>query len=291
MIQGSYTAIITPFNEDGTLDYAALTKLLHMQVEHGIDGIVAVGTTGESPTVSHKENIDIVKHVIETVGSRVSVIAGTGSNSTAEAINMTKQAADIGAHYSLQVCPYYNKPNQEGFYKHFSRIADFCPIPIIIYNVPGRTGSSISNNTILRLARHERIVAVKEASGDLIKVSDLISRKPSDFSVLSGNDDSAFMLCALGGQGVISVASNVAPKRVATMIHEILNDDLAQARKLHHQLSPLFSVLFCDANPIPVKYALAEMKFCKEFYRLPLSELAEDKKHQVKAVLASLSLV
>ncbi len=291
MISGTYTAIVTPFNEDGSLDYNTLTALVHDQIEQGIDGIVAVGTTGESPTVTHKENIDIVKQVVDAARGQISVIAGTGSNSTAEAVEMTKHAADIGASYSLQVCPYYNKPNQEGLYRHFVTIADSCTLPIILYNVPGRTGGSIDNETILRLADHDNIVAVKEASGDLIKISDLIMRRPEGFSVLSGNDDSAFMLCALGGNGVISVASNVVPKLMSQMINAILHGHLEKARTLHHRLFPLFSILFCDSNPIPVKYALAEMNCCKESYRLPLSELSKEKKQAVKAVLTSLSLV
>ncbi len=291
MLEGSYTAIVTPFKTSGEIDFSALEALTEYQVENGIDGIVAVGTTGESPTVSHEENVDIVKKVVSFSGSRTKVIAGTGSNSTAEAIFMTEQIADTGASHSLQVSPYYNKPNQEGLYRHFSSIADACSIPIILYNVPGRTGSSIDNDTILRLAKHENIVAVKEASGDLIKVSDLIQRKPPGFSVISGNDDSAFMLCALGGQGVISVASNVAPALVISMIRDILENNIEKSRILHHKLSPLFSVLFCDANPIPVKYALSIMNLCEEKYRLPLCELSNEKKQLVASVLRSLDLV
>jgi 4-hydroxy-tetrahydrodipicolinate synthase len=213
MFQGTYTALITPFRDDGAVDEPALRRLVNAQIEAGIDGIVPMGTTGESPTVTHTENVRVVEIVVDEANGRVPVIAGTGSNSTSEAVDMTTQAKRIGATASLQVAPYYNKPSQEGFYRHFTTIADEVDLPMIVYNIPGRTGKNIETATLKRVATHSNIVAVKEASGSIPQMMEVLEALPEDFDVLSGDDNLAFPLTALGGRGVVSVVSNLIPGR------------------------------------------------------------------------------
>lgn len=290
---GVYTALITPFNKDGSIDYGALKDLVEFQIQEGITGLVPVGTTGESPTVSHEENLKIIEEVVKQAAGRVPVIAGTGSNCTQEAIDMTKKAKDLGADASLQVAPYYNKPNQEGFYQHFSTIADNCQLPIVVYNIPGRTGKNIETQTILKLAKHPQIVAVKEASGDINQIMDIIANAPKDFTILSGDDNITYPFIALGGHGVISVASNLIPGTMARFVAAALKGDTETARKEHYRLLPLFKTMFIDTNPIPVKYAMTLLKNLKieETYRLPLCPMSKEKKQTLKNTLKELKII
>ncbi len=291
MYKGVYTALITPFNRDGSVDREALKDLVEFQISEGISGLVPVGTTGESPTVSHDENVDIVRIVVEQAKKRVPVIAGTGSNCTDEAVGMTRRARDIGADATLQVAPYYNKPSSEGFYRHFTAIADQGGLPVIVYNIPGRTGKNIDNDTMLRLAAHPGIAAVKEASGDLAQVMDLYRRKPESFDILSGDDNLGLPIIALGGTGIISVASNIIPGQMEKLVKLASDGDFARARELHYRLLPLFKTLFIETNPIPVKYGVSLLGKCREIYRLPMWPMEEEKKRQMKKVLEDLGLI
>ena len=285
MFQGVFTALITPFADDESVDEGAIRALVDMQIERGISGLVPVGTTGESPTVTHDENIRIVEIVAKQAAGRVPVIAGTGSNSTQEAVDMTRRARDIGATATLQVAPYYNKPNAEGFYRHFVRVAEEGGLPVVVYNIPGRTAKNIDNVTMLRLADHPRIVAVKEASGDLAQVMDLIRRKPKDFAVLSGDDNLAFPITLLGGVGVVSVASNLIPDLMGAMMRAALDGRQKDALELHYRLLPLFQALFMDTNPIPIKYAMHRAGYCRDVYRLPMVPLSPEMREKLHAVL------
>lgn len=291
MFEGVYTALVTPFAADGSIDTDALRALVSSQIAAGISGLVPMGTTGESPTVTHAENIEVIRLVVEEAAGRVPVIAGTGSNSTQEAVDMTKLAKEIGADASLQVTPYYNKPSQEGLYRHFTTIADSVDLPVVVYNIQGRTGRNIENDTMLRLAAHANIVAVKEASGDIAQVMNLVEAKPEDFVVLSGDDNLALPITLLGGKGVISVASNIVPARISDMIADAVAGRLAEARRKHYELLPLFRALFFDTNPIPIKYALSVTGTIEERYRLPLCGTSEEVKTKIRAVLSDLSLV
>ncbi|TVR69663.1 MAG: 4-hydroxy-tetrahydrodipicolinate synthase [Spirochaetaceae bacterium] len=291
MFRGVYTALITPFTTDGKLDEGALRRIVNAQIDAGIAGLVPVGTTGESPTVTHEENVRVVGIVIDEARGRVPVIAGTGSNSTAEAIDMTSQAKELGAAASLQVAPYYNKPSQEGFYQHFTTIAEEVDLPMVVYNIPGRTGKNIETATVRRLAEHRNIVAVKEASGSIPQMMDVLAAMPDDFDVLSGDDNLAFSLTALGGRGVISVASNLVPARVVKMIDQALRGDIEHARKDHFELLPLFKALFIDTNPIPIKYMMHRAGFCTERYRLPMVPLSAGDRDTIDALLGSYGII
>jgi len=291
MYKGVYTALITPFNKDGSIDSGALKDLVEYQISEGISGLVPVGTTGESPTVTHEENVKVVQIVVEQAKKRVPVIAGTGSNCTEEAINMTKRAKEIGADATLQVAPYYNKPSSEGYYRHFTAVADACGLPVIVYNIASRTGKNIDNETMLRLAAHPKIVAVKEASGDLAQVMDLVRRKPAAFDVLSGDDNLGLPIIALGGTGIISVASNAIPRRMETLVKLCLEDRYEEARKLHYELLPFFKTLFIETNPIPVKYAMTLLGKCLEIYRLPMYPMDDAKREAMKKVMKELKLI
>lgn len=271
MLEGAFTALVTPFDEKGSIDEAGLRRLVDLQIDGGIAGLVPVGTTGESPTVTHEENIRVVEVVVDQAAGRVPVIAGTGSNSTSEAIEMTRRAAAIGATATLQVCPYYNKPNQEGLYRHFAAICDAVDLPIVVYNIPGRTATTIENDTILRLIAGHNVAAVKEATGSLAQVMDLIERRPPGLSVLSGDDNLTFPICALGGNGVVSVASNLIPGHMQRLVTLLRDGKTAEARELHYSLLPFFRSLFADTNPIPIKYALSLKGLAKATYRLPLT--------------------
>ena len=286
--QGTYTAMVTPFNANGSVDYGKLRDLVEEQVAAGVEGLVPVGTSGESPTLSMEEHSRVVEFVAETANRRVQIVAGTGANSTAEALRLTREALEMGVDASLQVCPYYNKPNQEGLYRHFSTIADL-GLPIILYNVPSRTGRDISLETVVRLSKHPNVAAVKEASGSVARVSATVDA--CDLAVLSGDDMLAFPMIAVGAQGVISVASNVAPALVSKMINAALAGDMANAATLHKRLYRLFRDLFIDTNPIPVKCALALMGRIEEVYRLPLCETSDACRAQIRATLAELKLV
>ncbi len=285
MFRGVYTALVTPFNEDGSLDEPALRRLVDAQIEGGVAGLVPMGTTGESPTVDHDEHTDVIRIVIEQARGRVPVIAGTGSNSTSEAIDLTRRAAKAGAAASLQVSPYYNRPSQEGLYRHFTKVADQGGLPVIVYNIPGRTGVTVENDTMMRLAGHPNIVGLKEATGNMPLVLDFMRRKPADFDVLSGDDNMTFPLICLGAAGIISVASNLVPAPIVDLVAAALSGDIEKARRLHNRLYPLFRALFIETNPVPVKAAMAVKGLCKATYRLPLCPLTAAHQQELEAVL------
>jgi len=284
-LEGVFTALITPFNKDESIDEEALRELVEFQIKAGIAGLVPMGTTGESPTLSHGEHIRVIEIVIDQAQGRVPIIAGTGSNSTQEAVELTVQAMECGADASLQVAPYYNKPSQEGFYHHFTKVADAVDIPIIVYNIPGRSGKNIENETMLRLAEHANIIGVKEASGSIPQIMDLVMKKPKDFSVVSGDDNLAFPIVAVGGKGVISVASNIIPGRMVKFIETGLSNHLDEFRTMHYELLPFFKGVFFDTNPIPIKYAMFKKKMIKEVYRLPMCPMSDDNKKKMDTVL------
>jgi 4-hydroxy-tetrahydrodipicolinate synthase len=288
MFEGAYTAIVTPFNRDGSVDFGKLRELIEMQVKNGIDGIVPVGTTGESPTLDYEEHEKVVEISVEAARKRIKVIAGTGANSTREALELTRHAIGAGADGTLQVTPYYNKPNQVGLIRHFSAVADL-GLPTILYNIPGRTGREIELNTVVELSKHPKIVAVKEAGGSVDRVSSIVTR--CKMAVLSGDDSLTLPMMAVGAVGVISVVSNVAPKPVADMVHAALKGNFVEARRLHQQYYRLFTDLFIDTNPIPVKAAMAMMGLIEETYRLPLCEMAEPLKAKLRDVLEQLALL
>ncbi len=285
MFQGVYTALVTPFNADGSIDEGALRNLVDAQVAAGIQGLVPMGTTGESPTVTHEENVRVIEVVADQAAGRLAVIAGTGSNSTAEAVRMTGMAQKVGATATLQVTPYYNKPTQEGLYRHFTTVADSTDLPVMVYNIQGRTACNVENETMLRLAAHPKIVAVKEASGNMAQVMELVSARPSGFGVLSGDDNLTLPIMALGGEGVVSVAANIAPRLMRELVTAANEGRIDDARTLHYRLLPLFKAVFIQTNPIPIKYALSVRNIISESYRLPLCPLDERDKRKIDAVL------
>jgi 4-hydroxy-tetrahydrodipicolinate synthase len=275
MITGSLVAIITPMHEDGRLDLGAFRKLIDWHVAEGTDGIVVVGTTGESPTVNFDEHKELIRLAVEHSRGRIPIIAGTGGNSTAEAVELTESAKHAGATACLSVVPYYNKPTQEGLYRHFRKIAETVDLPMILYNVPGRTVADLHNDTVLRLAQVPGIIGIKDATANIERGTDLLKRLPRSFAVYSGEDSTALALILLGGHGVISVTANVAPKPMRQMCAAALVGDLKKARELNLRLLALHQRLFVEANPIPVKWALAEMGMIEYGLRLPLSPLSE----------------
>ena len=291
MFSGVYTALITPFNSDGTIDFESYRALINNQIKEGISGLLPVGTTGESPTLTHKENLQVVEEAIKIANGKTPVIAGTGSNSTTEAVDMTKIAKSMGADASLQVAPYYNKPTQEGLYRHFMTIADKCDLPIMIYNIKGRSGVNIETETLMRLASHEMVVGVKEASGDISQMMDVIQNRPENFSVMVGDDNIAFPFTALGGDGVISVVSNIIPGKMEKMIALTKQGDIESARKLHYEILPLCKGMFIETSPIPVKSAMSMLGLCNEVYRLPLCEPLEATKNELKVILGKSGLL
>ena len=285
MLKGSLVALITPMNQDGSINYEQLRDLIDWHIENGTDGIVAVGTTGESATLPVEEHLAVIEATVKHVNKRVPVIAGTGANNTVEAIALSKAAEQVGADYTLSVVPYYNKPSQEGIYQHFKAIAEATSIPMVIYNVPGRTVVSMSNDTILRLAKIPNIVGVKEASGNIGNNIELINSVPEGFAVLSGDDPTGlpFMLC--GGHGVVTVAANVAPKLFADMCRAALEGDIATARRLNEQLIPIYNTMFCEPSPAAPKWGLSLLGKCEPHVRLPLVALTEAGQAKVRAAL------
>lgn len=275
MYQGSIVALVTPMVEDGSVDEPGLQRLIDWHVEQGTDGIVAVGTTGESATLDEKEHCDVIRQVVEFTDGRIPVIAGTGANSTTEAIQLTRCAGAVGADACLLVTPYYNKPTQEGLYLHYKAIAEAVEIPQILYNVPGRTACDMLPETIGRLARLENIVGVKEATGDLARVTQIRELCGDEFTILSGDDATGRELVLLGGQGAISVTANVAPAAMHKMMAAALAGDRETATRIDHELAGLHQALFLEANPIPVKWALAEMGRIQSGIRLPMTWLSE----------------
>ena len=293
MFTGCYTALVTPFTQAGAVDEPRLQKLVETQIRAGVTGLVPCGTTGESPTLDHHEHDRVIELVVQFVGKRCPVIAGTGSNSTAEAIALTQHAKAVGADASLQVAPYYNKPTQAGLYAHFRAIAEAVDIPQILYNVPGRCGTDIANETTARLRRDlpRQIVGLKEATGNVDRVSQLRQLVDKDFSILSGDDSLTLPMLAVGASGVISVASNVVPAEMTELVRVALRGDFARAGQIHAKLFPLFKDLFIESNPIPVKAALALLEQIVGTYRLPLVPLSPANQAQLRKTLVDLGLV
>ena len=285
MFTGTYTAIVTPF-KDGQLDEAALERLVNAQVKGGVDGIVPMGTTGESPTVTYDEHVRVIELTVKYVAGRVKVLAGTGSNSTTEAIFLTKAAESLGADGSLQVAPYYNRPTQEGLFQHFKAIANETKLPIVLYSIPGRCGVEIGVDTVKRLAAAcKNIVGIKEAGGTCDRVSQLRAALGSKFVILSGDDSLTLPFMSVGAQGVISVASNFIPREVAAMVNAFCAGDVKKAAQWHAKLYPVFKDLFIETNPVPVKAALAMRGDLEEEYRLPLVQLSPASRAKLKATL------
>ncbi len=281
-LQGSLVAIVTPMEEDGGLDLDAFRRLIDWHIAHGTDGIVVVGTTGESPTVDFDEHRVLIKTAVEHAAKRTPVIAGTGANSTREAIELAAYAKQVGADMSLSVVPYYNKPTQEGLYRHFKAIAEAVDIPHLLYNVPGRTVADLQNETTLRLAQIPNIIGIKDATANLERGADLLRRKPADFLVFSGDDATALALMLFGGHGVISVTANAAPRLMHEMCAAALAGDVARAREINNRLLGLHRHLFCEANPIPVKWAVQQLGLIRGGIRLPLTPLSAGFHEQVR---------
>jgi 4-hydroxy-tetrahydrodipicolinate synthase len=285
MISGSIVAIVTPMNEDGSLDSLRLRGLIDFHVAEGTDGIVIVGTTGESPTVNVDEHCELIRVAVEHAAGRIPVIAGTGANSTAEAIELARFAQKAGADAHLSVVPYYNKPTQEGLYRHFRAIAEAVPLPLILYNVPGRTVADLGNDTVLRLAQVPNIIGIKDATGSLDRACDLIERAPEGFALYTGDDMSTAAFILLGGHGAISVTANVAPRAMHEMCAAALEGNALRAREINARLVALHRDLFCEANPIPVKWAVEQMGLIGPGIRLPLTRLSDGLQEQVRRAM------
>ena len=291
MLTGSLVALVTPMREDGSVDLPQLEKLIDWHIANGTDALVIAGTTGESATLSIPEQTLVIETAVKHAAKRIPIVAGTGANNTIEAVELSQAAKKAGADATLSVVPYYNKPSQEGIYRHFKTIAETVDIPMIIYNVPGRTVVNMNNDTILRLAQIPNITGVKEASGALAREIDLINRAPEGFAVYSGDDPTAlpFLLC--GGHGVITVAANVAPKLFADMCRAALTGNIAEARRLNEQLIPVYDVMFCDPSPAAPKWAAAQLGVCTEHVRLPIIPLTPDGQNKVRAALQTAGLI
>jgi 4-hydroxy-tetrahydrodipicolinate synthase len=288
MFTGAMVALVTPF-QDGKVDFETLDELVDFQLDNGIDAIVPVGTTGECPTLSHEEHKQVIERVVKRVGGATPVIAGAGSNSTAEAIELTAYAKKVGADATLQVCPYYNKPTQDGFYQHFKAIADEVDLPIVLYNIPGRCGAGLTPETIARLAELDNIVAIKEATGSLDQASEIAMR--CDITIISGDDSLTLPLASVGAKGVISVVANIVPADVKAMTDLILEGDLVSARQWHRKLFVLSkNMLTLATNPIPIKAAMAMLDMCSEELRLPMTPLEDSKKASLRKTLQEYGL-
>ncbi len=290
-LYGSIVALVTPFDQNGELDLSALDKLIEFHVNNGTSAILLAGTTGEGPNITDDELKTILLRARSRVGEEFTLIAGTGTNSTSTTLKRTIIAQESGADFALIVGPYYNKPTQEGFYQYFNAISEGVDIPIIIYNVPGRTGSNIMPETVARLAEEPGIVGIKEASGDLEQIKEILSIMPQEKVVLSGDDALTLAIIAMGGTGVISVVANEAPRETADMVQFATNGKIEDARRLHDKLSPLMEANFIESNPIPVKYALAKMGLISEVYRLPMVQLEEKNKKKIDEILLSTGIV
>lgn len=291
MLTGSLVAIVTPMKDDGSIDYERFGQLIDWHIESGTDAIVAAGTTGESATLSMQEHMAVIEAAVNHAAGRIPVIAGSGANSTREAVELSQAARRAGADATLSVVPYYNKPSQEGIYRHFKSIAEAVDIPMIVYNVPGRTVVDMNNDTILRLAEVPNIIGVKEASGDIAREIELINQVPEGFAVYSGDDPTGMAFMLSGGHGVITVAANVAPKLFADMCRAALAGDIAAAREFNRRLIPVYNVMFCEPSPAAPKWALARLKRCGAFSRLPIIELSEAAQNQVSAALRAAQLI
>jgi 4-hydroxy-tetrahydrodipicolinate synthase len=289
MFTGAMVALITPF-QDGIIDFETLDELIDFQLDSGIDGIVPVGTTGESPTLSHDEHKQVIERVVKAVGGKVPVIAGAGSNSTAEAIELAAFAKKVGADATLQVDPYYNKPTQEGFYQHFKAVAEEVDLPVVLYDVPGRCGAGMTPDTIVRLADIENIVAIKDATGKMDHVSEVATR--CDLTILSGDDSMTLPIASVGGKGVVSVVANIVPADVKAMTDLILEGDLVSARQWHNKLFELCrNLLSLATNPIPIKAAVSMLNLASEELRLPMTPLDEDRKEILRHTLETYGLL
>ncbi len=290
MFKGCATALITPFREDGEIDEEGLRELVRMQERAGVDALVPCGTTGESATLTHKEHLKVIG-IVREEAKRAQVIAGAGSNATHEAIHLSKGAKDLGVDGVLLISPYYNKPNQKGIFRHYEAIAKAVDIPIVVYNVPSRTGSNIAASTVKRLSEVPNIVALKEASGNMAQINAILASVPEGFSVLSGDDMFTYPMMALGAKGVISVTSNVVPELMVEMTHAALEEDWARARALHFKLLPLFNDLFLDTNPIPVKTAMRMLKRPAGVFRLPLCDMEPTTTETLRKTLVAMGLL
>jgi len=291
MFTGTGTALVTPFCRDGSLDEPTLRALVKRQIAAGINFLVPCGTTGESPTLTHQEHLRVVEIAVELAKGKVPVLAGAGGYNTAEVITLARELADLGANGILSVTPYYNKPTQEGLYQHFKAIAEAVSLPIILYSVQGRTGVNIEPATVGRLSQIANIIGIKEASGNISQMSTILNAVPEDFLVLSGDDAITLPLIALGGRGVISVASNEIPAQMTSLTQHALAGDFAGAREIHRRFLPLMEINFVESNPIPVKAALAEMGLLEAVWRLPLVAPKPENRARIRAVLESLNLV
>ena len=291
MITGSIVAIVTPMHEDGSLDLDSLAKLVDHHIKQGTDGIVSVGTTGESATLSHDEHHTVIEKTIQATAGRVPVIAGTGSNSTAEALELTKIALELGADACLLVVPYYNKPTQEGLYQHFKLIAESVPIPQILYNVPGRTSVDLLNSTAIRLSHIDNIIGIKDATADIERGKKLIEQTADDFVSYSGQDTAALELMLVGGKGTISVTANVAPNLMHEMCTAAVSGDAGRARQLNDKLNPLHDAMFIESNPIPAKWGVSQQGFIENCLRLPLVPLTEEAQNSVRAAMTGVGVL
>lgn len=288
VIEGTYTALVTPFAK-GKVDFTRFKANIEAQVAAGVTGIVPVGTTGESPTLSHDEHCKVIEVAVKAAKGRVQVIAGTGSNCTAEAVDYTRQAKKAGANAALMVNPYYNKPTQEGLYRHFMTVADAVDLPIVLYNIPGRTNITMTPATVARLFKHPNIVAIKEATGSLDMASEIAAA--CDIPILSGDDSLTLPLISIGAKGVISVASNIVPERIVALVSNALMGDFETARELHKRLFPLMKNLFIETNPVPVKFAMKQMGLDTGEVRLPLCEMTTDSQAALKKILKAQRIV
>lgn len=288
-LKGVFSALVTPFNEDGSIDYGALRALIEWQIAEGVAGVSPVGTTGESPTLNPADHLKVIEATVEAVAGRAKVIAGTGANSTEEAVHLTREIIGIGVDATLQVTPYYNKPNAEGLYRHFASVAAL-GVPVVLYNVPGRSGKEIPLEVVARLAKDPNVCAIKEAAGSVERVSAIKHACP-ELTVLSGDDSLTLPMLSVGAEGVISVCSNVIPRAMSEMVNLALAGDFVQARAYHAKYYSLFRDMFCDTNPIPVKAALAMMGKLKQVYRLPLCEPSEANLAKIRACLETLGLL
>jgi 4-hydroxy-tetrahydrodipicolinate synthase len=290
-VRGCGTALVTPFSSDTTVDVEALRRLVQFQLREGIDFLVPCGTTGETPTLEHGEYLDVIRVVVQEVAGKVPVIAGVGGNSTVKVVGLAQEVEKIGVQGLLSVTPYYNKPTQEGLYQHFKALAESTRLPVILYNVPGRTSSNIEPATVARLAKISNIIGIKEASGSITQQMEVLAAVGPDFAVLSGDDTFTFPLMALGGRGIISVVSNEIPGLMTKLAHLMLEGKIDEARKLHFQLLPLMQANFLETNPIPVKAALAMMGMIEEVYRLPLVPMKPENRAKLEKVLATQGLL
>ncbi len=290
-IRGCGTALVTPFRKDGTLDLDALRRIVQLQLRAGIDFLVPCGTTGETPTLEHAEYLAVVRTVVQEAGGKVPVIAGVGGNNTRKLIDLAAEVSGLGIQGILSVAPYYNKPTQEGLYQHFRALAESTHLPMILYNVPGRTSSNIEPATVARLSKIANIIGIKEASGSIVQQMEVLAAVPPSFRVLSGDDAFTFPLMALGGVGIVSVVSNEIPAEMTRLAHLLLEGKLEAARQLHFNLLPLMQVNFIETNPIPVKAALAMMGMLEEVYRLPMVPMKAENRTKLEQVLAAQGLL